>query len=223
MSKEDNQELKEKGQEGSELDTGVKEEGSEAPQDQEPDWKAIAEAETKRADNYKTALYQKRQLRNKPTEEIVEEDDDKPLTRKDIREILQDEVVPVIASNKEDQILTSKVTDPNKREAVRAILNSSIKRTGTSEQDILNDIDKAVAIADSHKLRIVNAELKRKIDNKLKDTSDAGSSNEREIEANKLAPELKAELERKADALKIPRDKFIANYLQNRKRTSVLG
>lgn len=201
-------------------DTGVETKVTDAPQ--EPDWKAIALKETEKAENYKKALLQKRQLRNvKPAEEVVE-DDDKPLTRRDIREIIQDSVVPALAQNKEEQLLSSKISDPNKREAVRAILDSSIKRTGTSDQEILSDIDKALAIADSHKLRVVNAELVRKTENKPATTVTSGSSSEKEIDVTNLAPEIKMALEKRADLLKIPRDKFIAQYIENRKKTSVI-
>ncbi len=222
MSEKDNAGVEIKGQEGTDLDTGVKKPESSA---QEPDWKAIAEKERQEKENYKKALTQKRQFLNKqPIDEIEpEEDEDKPLTRKDIRSILQEEVVPVITSNKEDQLLTSKVSDPAKREAVKAILENSIRRTGTSEQAISSDIDKALAIADSHRLHVVNQELARKIENKPQDKSSEGGSNEKDIEVDKIDPQLRKSLEDRAKFLKVDPKKFIEQYTQNRKKTSTLG
>ena len=223
MSKEDDAGVKKKDQQGSDADTGVKKDSESSAQ--EPDWKAIAEKERGEKEHYKKALTQKRQFLNKePIDEVeVEDNDDKPLTRKDIRSILQEEVVPVITSNKEDQLLASKITDPAKREAVKAILENSIRRTGTSEQAISSDIDKALAIADSHKLRVVNSELSRKIENKPTDKSTEGGSNEKDIEVDKIDPQLKKSLEDRAKFLKVDPKKFVNDYIQNRKRTSTLG
>jgi hypothetical protein len=217
-------------------DAGVETKDHQAPDDtgvekkpessvQEPDWKAIAEKERAEKENYKKGLAQKRQfLKGQPIDEIEpENDDDKPLTRKDIRSVLQEEIVPVLTSNKEDQILTSKITDPAKREAVKAILDNSIRRTGTSEEAISSDIDKALAIADSHRIRVVNEELKRKIENKPLDKSSEGGSNEKDIEVDKIDPQIRARLEERARFLKVDPKKFVEQYIQNRKKTTTVG
>lgn len=222
MSEKDDAGVEKKDQQGSEAGAGVETKGHEGSEHDEVDWKAIAEKERKEKENYKTALAQKRQIISKEPEE-GDEEDDKPITRKDLSRLIQEQIVPVIASTSEDRLLASKVSDPAKREAVKAILENSIRRTGTSEDAILSDIDKALAIADSHKLRKVNEELKRAAENKPNQAPSAGASSEKDIEVDKLDPKLKAQLEERARQLKVDPAKFVAQYIKNRKTTHTLA
>lgn len=215
-------------------ETGVEEEGSGAPQDQgvettpevssaegkdNTDWKAIAE-------NYKTALQQKRQLRNHvPTPEpVVEDEEDKPLTRKDIEDIIASKVVPLVSTSKEDSLLSQKVADPAKREYVKQLLATRIVRTGTSDEDIQADIDDAIAMADRKKTEKTIAELKRAANNKPQAPS-AGSSSEttHEQKQYKWTPEQAAALDKKAEMLGVDPEKFKKDAWVNQQRTKVLG
>lgn len=138
-----------------------------APEDQQDgtDWEAIAKKAIEDRDNYKTALTQKRGLRKKPQvseeEADEEDDDDKPLTRREMREMLQEEVIPVVAQGKVDTALTSMVKDPAKRKLVKLYYDTRIRQTGTSDDAIRSDVQAAIAIADSHKLRNASAEIDR--------------------------------------------------------------
>ena len=133
-----------------------------AEQQDETDWKAVAEHERERAENYKKAFTQKRQF-VKAAQEVEEEtDEDKPLTRKELRKVLQEEVTPALSENKVETALKVMVKDPSKREAVRLIYENRIRQTGTSDEAIRQDVEAALSIADAHKLRKVNAELTRK-------------------------------------------------------------
>lgn len=172
-------------EEGSVLEEGVEadESVSSADSEDDTDWKAVAEKAKAEAENYKTALDQKRQLRHKPASApVVEEDesdDDAPLTKGEFRKMLHEEVTPVIAQNKVDSVLEKMVTDPAKREVVKLFYETRIRQTGTSDEAIRADIDAALAIADSHKLRKTNEELKRKA-NQAKTPPSAGSGSDKD-------------------------------------------
>lgn len=210
---------------GSELEEGVETETSVSSAEAEDttDWKAVAEAERERADNLKTALTQKRQLRNSPAP-IIEEDDDAPLTRKDLKNLLRDEVVPLVAASKEDTLLNEKISDPAKRNYVKQLLESRIVRTGTSDADILNDIEEALWLADRKKVTKTVEELKRAANNRPQPPS-AGSGNEPPIEqkAHKWTAGEAKVLEARALQLKLDPEKFKKDAWENRKRTRTAG
>lgn len=153
---------------GADLDLGV-EEGdsvSSAESEDDTDWKTLYEGAAVERDNYKTALTQKRQLRKPAPESAVEidedeDDDSKPLTRGEMRQMLQDEVVPIVAQGKVDTALTSMVSDPEKRKLVKLYYDTRIRQTGTSDDAIRSDIQAAIAIADGQKLRKASAEIDR--------------------------------------------------------------
>jgi hypothetical protein len=210
---------------GSELETGVETDDtvSSAESQDNTDWKAIAEAEREKAKNYKNALDQKRQLRTQATPSPEEEnDEDAPLTRKDLRSLLREEVVPLVSASKEDTLLSQKITDPSKRDYVRQLLETRIVRTGTSDEDIANDIEAAIAIADSKKKDKTIAELKRAAINKPQAPS-AGSSEERPLEqkAYKWTAEQTRALEAKARNLGVDPEKFKKDAWDNQKKTRV--
>lgn len=201
-------------------------EESGAPQTDQDDtnWQAIAEKERERAENYKLALTQKRQLRKAPPQpEIEDEDDDKPITRKELENLLRTEVVPLVASSKEDNLLLQKVSNPAKRAFVKQLLETRVVRTGTSDSDILDDIDAALAIADSKKKDKTIAELARAAQNKPPLPS-AGSSEEKPLEQKpyKLSPEVAQMLEKRAKGLGVDPEKFKADFYKNQGRTKVL-
>lgn len=207
---------------GSDLDTGVEEKTlvSSAEVEDTTDWKAVAEAEAIKAENYKTALTQKRQLRNTPLP-VIEEDEDKPITRKELEELLQSTVVPLVSASKEDTLLSSKITDPAKRAYVKQLLDTRIVRTGTSDEALSSDIDAALAIADSHKKDKVISELQRAAANRPQ-TPSAGSSNEAVVEQkqHKWTAEQARELDKKAQALGVDPEKFKKDAWTNRTRTN---
>ena len=196
-------------------DSGVKEEGHESSE-HDIDYQALYLKEVEEKENYKKALTQKRQLRKKPEEETVVEDEDenKPLTRKDLQEVAS----TMVAQSKEEQLLAG-ITDVNKRNLVKFHLENSIKRTGNSEADLA----KALAITDAPKLQKINKELARAAENKPSSNSSAGGSSEKTIEKTTIAPELKIALENKAKKLGVDPKKFIDKYLENRGKTPVLG
>lgn len=170
---------------GADLDLGV-EEGdsvSSAESEDDTDWKSLYEGAAVERDNYKTALSQKRQLRKPAPESSVEidedeDDDNKPLTRGEMRQMLQEEVIPVVAQGKVDTALTSMVSDPEKRKLVKLYYDTRIRQTGTSDDAIRSDIQAAIAIADGQKLRKASAEIDR-ANNNARALPTGGSSADR--------------------------------------------
>lgn len=94
-------------------------------------------------------------------EEGEDDSEDKPITRRDLKEVID----PIIGQNRVDSILNTLVTDPSKRAYVRDLYENRIRRTGTSDDAIRSDIDTAIDLADSKKLRKENGEIKRMNDN----------------------------------------------------------
>lgn len=159
----------ESSEQGTEVE--VSDSGASAESEDSTDYKALYEKEVTEKENYKNALTQKRQLRNKPeVEETEEEDEDKPLTRKDLQQIL----TPALAQTKVDTALES-ITDPEKRKLVKFFYENRIRQTGTSDVAIKQDIDAALAIVDAPRLRKVSSELTRK--NNMQNTPQMSGSN----------------------------------------------
>lgn len=154
-----------------ETEVEVSDSGASAESEDSTDYKALYEKEVTEKENYKNALTQKRQLLNKPeVEETEEEDEDKPLTRKDLQNIL----TPALAATKVDSALES-ITDPEKRKLVKFYYENRIRQTGTSDVAIKQDIDAALAIVDAPRLRKVSSELTRK--NNMQITPQMSGSN----------------------------------------------
>lgn len=198
-------------------------EGATAQEEDSTDWKAIAEAEREKAENYKLALTQKRQLLGKiPPTPPEEEDEDAPLTKKDFARLLNETVVPLVTTSKEDSLL-QKIVDPAKRLYIKQLLETRIVRTGTSDEDIQNDIDAALAIADSKKKDKVISELARAAQNKPPVPS-AGPSTEKPLEQKqyKWTAEQARALDARAKILNVDPEKFKKDAWDNQKKTRVL-
>lgn len=206
-------------QEGVETETEVR----SAEDQDDTDWKAIADKALEERDHYKLALTQKRQLRNTPAP-VIEEDEDAPLTRKDFERLLQSTVVPLVATSKEDTLLTQKVSDPAKREYVKFLLESRIVRTGTSDTDITNDIEEAIWLADRKKVQKETTELRRVAANRPSAPS-AGGSSEPIVEKKpyKIDAATAAHLDQRAKLLGVDPEKFKTDYFNNLKKTKTLG
>lgn len=161
--------------EGVETDESLSSEDSDSDN---TDWKAEFDKEHERAENYKTALTQKRQLRKKPEpiveeesfEEEDEEDDNRPVTVADLRKER--------AAQTANAFLATMVPDPDKRNLVKLYYDTRIRQTGTSDDAIRSDLQTALDLADAKKLRKTNSELARVAQ---KDTTPAfgGSSSDR--------------------------------------------
>lgn len=199
------------------------ESGATLTDEDNTDWKAIAEKERERAENYKKAFTQKREFVKAGAASASEEDDDKPLTRKDIQNLLREEVVPLVTTSKEDSLLSSKITDPAKRAYVKQLLETRVVRTGTSEQDILEDIDAALAIADSKKKDRTIAELARAADNRPAAPASAGGQADRGVEKKAYAwsTEQARALEAKAVSMNLDPEKYKKEVWEARKTTIV--
>lgn len=197
---------------------GVKEKSGEAPgQEGEVDWKdllriereARLKAESDR-DNYKEGLLsKKRRERQADLDDPDLEDDNKPITRKDLKEV----ITPIISETKVDSILNSVVTDPAKRAYVKDIFDNRIQRTGTSDEAIRSDLEAALALADSKRISKENAELKRMNDNNRTyvppaggDGGGGGGGVDRTRKAHEWTPEQESALERRAQSLGISGD-----------------
>lgn len=210
---------------GADLDLGV-EEGdsvSSAESEDNTDWKAIAEKAQQEADNYKTALQQKRQLRTRAPESIVEpdeneQDDNRPVTVGEMRQMLQEEVLPVVASNKVDAALTSMVSDPEKRKLVKLYYDTRIRQTGTSDDAIRSDIQAAISIADGQKLRKASAEIDR-ANNNSRALPTGGSSADRGLPSkdHAFSKEQVAQLTEKAKSIGEDPATFIKKTWENTK------
>lgn len=141
----------------------------------EPDWKELLRLERERSEkaerdagNYKEGMLSyKGQLKAIKREGVEAEpaDNDEKIS-KAVREALAP-VVDALQGNKLDQILSTVVTDPSKREYVKSLYQSRIQKTGNSDEAIRLDLEAAVALADSSKFAKENAELKRMNDNKV--------------------------------------------------------
>lgn len=141
----------------------------------EPDWKELLRLERERADksdrdkeNYKAGMLSyKGQLKAIKREGV--EDEPQELDEKITAGIAKalSPVVEALQGNKLDQILSSVVADPAKREYVKSLYQSRIQKTGNSDEAIRLDLEAAVALADSSKFAKENAELKRMNDNKI--------------------------------------------------------
>lgn len=138
----------------------------------EPDWKELLRLERDRADkierdrdNYKDGMLSyKRQLKNKE----LEPEDGAPAGDEKLKAAVAEALAPVVSAlqgNKVDQILASVVADPAKREYVKAVYQSRIQKTGNSDEAIREDLNSALALADSSKFAKENEELKRMKDN----------------------------------------------------------
>ena len=193
---------------GAPQDTEVKKQDSEASA--EPDYKALYEKEKDRAENYKRAFKEKKELR---------EADPKALDSDTIRQIIREET----AGNKLETMLKEKISDPNQRELARAYYENRIVKSGTSDEAISDDLDFAISAVKGVKAVKEAAELRRAIENKAPSTRTEGSSSEKEIDKNNLSPELKRSLEAKARAVGQEPEKFIAKFLENQKRTTVVS
>lgn len=182
------------------------------------DWKAIAE-------NYKRAFTEKRDfIKGKKTQDADEDDESKPLTRKDIADIIAQSVAPLVTTSREDSLLSQRVIDPAKRVYVKQLLESRIVRTGTSDEDIANDIADAIAMADRKKTEQTIAELKRAADNKPH-APNAGSSMEKPAEQKqyKWTAEQARALEARAKTLGVDPERFKKDAWDNQKKTRVAG
>lgn len=135
----------------------------------EPNWVELLRIERERADkleserdNYKQGLLtHKRQ--EKAARDEGDDGDDK------IAQAVKKALEPVVSQlqgNKMDQVLSSLVSDPSKREYVKTLYQTRIQRTGTSDEAIRSDLETALALADSTRFSKENAELKRMNDNR---------------------------------------------------------
>lgn len=204
------------------LETEVNESGASADkQGEEVNWEEVAKKERERAENYKKAFTQKRQFVKAAQEEVAEteEDEDKPLTRRDLQKVLRETVTPVFAENKVESTLKDLVKDPAKREAVKAIYENRIRQTGTSDEAIRQDIEAALDLADAHKLKKENAELTRK-SNMQTQTSLSGSSSDRgsDIKTHKFSDTQIAELTARAKSTGQDPAKFIEQVWKNQNK-----
>lgn len=135
----------------------------------EVDWKELLHIERegrlaaeRDRDNYKEGLLsRKRREREEQIDTADLDDADKPITRKDLREV----IAPVLIENKFETILVDTVKDPAKRAYVKDLYENRIQRTGTSDSAIRSDIEAALALADSKRISKENEELKRMNDN----------------------------------------------------------
>lgn len=180
------------------IDDGVETENPAAPQEgvetdpkaptgteDETDYKALLDEALTREENYKKALSAKRQLNGKSPISGVEpenedpDDDDKPITKKDLKRVVQ-EMVPTLTQPTVDSILKEVVKSEEKRKLVKHFYETRIRQTGTSDEDIRFDIANAIDLVDSKKNKKINSELARKNENMSTQTPLSGSSSEQE-------------------------------------------
>ena len=201
--------------------TGVEADSSGAPQNNQDntDWKALYTQAHTEAENYKTALSQKRQIVNKQADPVVEPEDDKPLTRADIQNVIAETITPIVAQNKVDVELEKQVTDPEKRKLVKLYYETRVRQMGTSDDAIRNDISAALAIADAQKLRKAATEIKRKTDMQTSPNL-SGSSSEpiQQSKNHKFSDQQIATLTARAKALGMEPTKFIEQTWRNQSR-----
>jgi hypothetical protein len=145
---------------GTEVETA--DSGASAESQDSTDWKALYEKEHTQNESLKTAFAQKKQFVKAGITQTVEEDDEEtPLTKKDFKRLIREEVTPVLAENKVETALNG-IKDPEKRKLVKFYYENRIRQTGTNDDAIKNDLQAAEAIADGQKSKKVLAEVNRK-------------------------------------------------------------
>lgn len=204
---------------GAPLDEQELNKDSRAPESQEDntDYKALLEKAIEERDNYKAALTQKRQLRKKPEVEEPEEEDDKPLTRKELRKVLSEEIVPAITPNKVDTMLEKLVPNPDKRKLVKFNYEERIRQTGTSDEAILNDITEAIDLTES-KVNKKKASETARLLNKQEVPPMNGSSSDntgQESKTHKFSEEQVKALTKRAQDLNLDPKAYIEKAWQN--------
>lgn len=205
---------------GADTETVVDTASSDGSEDN-TDWKAIAEKETARAENYKRAFSQKREfVKAGATDPIVDEtDDDKPITRSELARVVAETITPIVAVNKIDAELERQVKDPEKRKLVKLYYETRVRQMGTSDDAIHQDISAAVAIADAQRLRKTASEMTRK-QNMQVTTPLNGSSSEGPAvsKTNKFSVQQIQALTAKAQGLGMNPEKFIEQAWKNQTR-----
>lgn len=187
----------------------IKKEGSDVST--EPDYKALYEKEKDRAENYKRAFKEKKELREAP--------ESKEMNLDTIRQVIREET----AGTKLDSMLKEKISDPNQRELARAYYENRIVKSGTSDEALSDDLDFAISAVKGVKAVKEAAELRRAIENKPSSSRTEGASSEKEIDKTNISPELKRTLEARAKAVGQDPQKFIEKFLENQKRTTVIS
>lgn len=205
---------------GDDTETVVDSASSDGSEQDTTDWKAIAEAEREKAENYKKALTQKREfVKAGVTEVVVPDEDDKPLTRADLARALQEQVAPVIAQNKVDAELNKQVKDPEKRKLVKLFYETRVRQMGTSDEAIQQDISAAVAIADAQKLRKTASEITRKENMQTTPPLNGSSSEGPTVSKNhKFSTQQVAQLTATAQRLGADPKKFVEDAWKNQNR-----
>lgn len=203
---------------GGEVNTGVESDSGAGIEKDNTDWKALYDKEHNRAENYKEAFSKKREFVKAGAAEVVEEDDDKPIRRSELRKEIVEAVTPLVAQNKVDSELERQVTDPEKRKVVKLYYETRVRQMGTSDDAIRQDISAALAIADAQKLKNASAEITRK---KTMTTSPplAGSASEgQQVSKNhKFSDTQVASLTAKAKNLGMDPTKFIEQTWRNQR------
>lgn len=176
----------------------------------EPDYKELLRLEIDShektrgdKDNYKEGMLSyKAQLKaNKRNEgEVADESDVNEKIKAAVGEALSP-VVEALQGSKIEQILSSVVSDPAKREYVKALYNNRIQKSGANDEAIRRDIETALNLADSTRFAKENEELKRMKDNGVYvppagggGTADRGVP----VKLHKWTPEQEASLEQRA-------------------------
>lgn len=176
----------------------------------EPDWKDLLRIERERSekaeaerDNYKRGLLTRKSAEKSQRDAVDEPAELEEKIAASVQKALEP-VVSALQGSKLDQALATIVTDPSKREYVKALYQTRIQRTGTSEEAIRSDLSAALALADASKFAKENEELKRMNDNRTYvpanaggGTSDRGNVTQK---AHKWTPEQEASLEMRARA-----------------------
>ena len=205
--------------EGAVIKTVVDSSTSDGGEKDNTDWKALFEKADAERTNYKNALTQKREFVKAGVTDVVDDEDEKPLTRADLRKVVSEEVVPLVAQNKVDMELEKQVSDPEKRKLVKLYYETRVRQMGTSDDAIRNDISAALAIADAQKLKQASAEIKRKQDMQTSPNLSGSSSEPAQQSKNhKFSDQQVAALTARAKALGMEPTKFIEQTWRNQSR-----
>lgn len=190
---------------------GVKvDSGASAEMVVEPDYRELLRLERERSekaeserDNYKEGLLSvKRQNKAARVEGEVPPEASEDKIAQAVQKALEP-VMSALSGTKVDQILATMVTDPSKREYVKALYNTRIQRTGTSEDAIRLDLETALTLADAGRKSKEVDELKRMNDNRTYVPPNAGGGAAEKTVTTKSyrwSPEQEAVLEERARA-----------------------
>jgi hypothetical protein len=166
--------------------------------DKTPDYKALLEEERKKREDAEKALAEKRfksserKRKNEDDEDDIDDDeDDKPLTKKDLKSILERERHTIQRETYSDRIIEIADEISDSPEEAELVVEIHRNRTFPSHLTLREQLQEAQAIANAKRLASKNGELKRALRSKDTASRDAAGTHRDPMEGT--APKMSAQ------------------------------